>query len=151
VCRPDGTREVASSFVDRLGIAGPVALVHEAPQNAPVDGRQLNVLYDTMPMPVYVDWNIWPLVPARPGDVTVLFEREPMEPSERTFHAILDELPRGEAFDRTQDVLDRFRVFMTPIIAKHAVRGWFESVDRMLGYLDISAEPIRTKDTAMSW
>lgn len=136
------TEEIAASLHENLPMVGPVALVHEAPQNAPNEGAQLNVLYDTNPLPIYVDWNVWPSVAERPTDVSVLWEREPLAQSPNaTFTSILNALPRGRGQELTLEALNHFRVFMTPILLKHAARGRFESVDRMLGYMRLPGAP----------
>ena len=56
--------------------ANPV-LIHSAPQNAPSGGGHFNALYDMSPLPIFIDWNIWPATAAsaRPCDVAILFER----------------------------------------------------------------------------
>jgi len=134
------TDELKRSLDELIRIVGPVALVHTAPHNAPTEGAQLNVLYDTDPLPVYIDWNLWPPVEQRPADVSVLFEREPTLPAATAcFHEMLADMPHGTV-DRTEQTLNHFRVFMTPILAKHAARGWFDSVARMLQVMDVESE-----------
>lgn len=150
VSTPGRTEEMAASLEENLSIAGPVALVHEAPQNAPNEGAQLNVLYDTNPVPIYVDWNVWPPVAERPTDVSILWEREPVALSiDATLASILDELPRGRGRELTPEALNHFRVFMTPILAKQAARGRFESVDRMLEHMRIPRVPIKSFHDAL--
>ncbi len=133
-------RATIATFVEALfdlvGATGDVALVNEAPQNAPADGGQLNVLYDTDPLPLYVDWNVWPHMGVRPSDVHVLFERQPSSfVTGATFESVLEGMGRNAGRAKDADGWCRFRLFMAPIVAKHAARGWFESVDNMLGYM----------------
>lgn len=152
VSTPGRTQELAASLEENLEMAGPVALVHKAPQNAPFEGAQLNVLYDTNPLPVYLDWNVWPPIAARPSDVSVLFEREPLEQiPTASFDSILAELPRGRDREDTQDRINHFRIFMTPIFAKDAARGWFESANRKLEYMRIPGAPITNLDGAIKF
>ena len=63
-------------FGERFGTA---VYVLDSTWNAPVTGARVNVLYrlDTG-LPLYVDWNLWPLSMAKqPLDTKVVFERSP--------------------------------------------------------------------------
>lgn len=71
-----------SVVADRLGFArrfGQPLYVLDSPWNAPLGGAQINVLYRlNSPLPLYVDWNFWPLsMAARPSDTSVIFQRSP--------------------------------------------------------------------------
>jgi predicted nucleotidyltransferase len=148
---PDRAGELVGRLRKRLGEVGPVALVHEAPQNAPVEGIQLNVLYDTHPLPVEIDWSVWPAVGQRPNDVTALFERLELPVADSEFESMLGQLPRGSNTPLAQR-LDHFRTYMTPILMKHAARGWFDSVARMLEYMQLDPRPpIETFDDARNY
>lgn len=147
VAAPGKVGELVTSVRAGLDLAGEVALVHEAPQNAPADGAQLNVLYDTKPLPIYVDWNVWPHVDERPSDVRKLFEREPVRAGARPFHSALDDMPRGTGTP-LDDRLSAFRAFMVPILMKYATRGRFESVAEVLNYMRIPGDPPASFDEA---
>lgn len=150
VASPGRTQELKSSLAELIAKAGPVALVHEAPQNAPAEGAQLNVLYDTDPLPIYIDWSLWPPVEHRPADVSVLFERGSSLPaSAEGFQSMLAEMPRAAGNPRTEETLRRFNVFMTPILAKHAARGWFDSVNRMVDFMQIGPADINDLHSAI--
>jgi predicted nucleotidyltransferase len=119
---------------------GSPAVVHEARQNAPVNGVQLNVLYDTNPLPMNVDWNFWPSADRRPNDVRVLYEPAAFDAG-GTFEHELSKMELGEGgllADRPNGFL-----FMAPIVAKFAARGWFDSVDRCLEYMHLEPAPNR--------
>jgi predicted nucleotidyltransferase len=151
VSTPGRAEQLAAGIMKELSMAGEVALIHEAPQNAPSEGTQLNILYDTEPLPIYVDWNVWPPVEFRPRDVTVLFEREPLVQSpSATFESVLDDFARGQGHKQTDELLNRFRVFMTPILVKDAARGRFDGANRKLGYMQITAPPITDLDGALA-
>jgi predicted nucleotidyltransferase len=124
-----------SAFAETFDTAG---LVHESPQNAPAGGAQINVLYDTLPLPIYVDWSVWPLQERRPNDVRVLLERDAARlTTDGSFAEIVDALPKPEPIEVTPELLDRFRLFMIPIVAKEAARGWTESVVACATYMRI--------------
>lgn len=115
---------------------GEVALVLDSPQNAHPDGAQVNVLYDSFPLPTYVDWNFLPQIADRPDDVTVLFERHPeCFANGRSYEAMLAEMPRGAPATRTEAGCDHFRLAMTPIVAKLAARGNPVGVERMFAVI----------------
>ena len=135
------TAGVVASLVRLIECAGLVSFVHHAPWNAPQDGAQLNVLYDTEPLPIYVDWNVWPPVARKPRDVETLFERNGLPLDARaTVASTGAALPATRTDKRPDDNLDRFRLFMTPIIVKYAVRGNFSEIDRMLRAMRVEAE-----------
>jgi predicted nucleotidyltransferase len=150
VAAPGRTQELVARVRERLGDVGPVAFVHDAPQNAPVEGTQLNVLYGTYPLPVEIDWSVWPPVAERPSDVTALFERTELPRGINDFASVLDEVPRGSNIPLAER-LDHFRTFMVPILVKHAARGWFDSVARMLTVMKLDPKPIRTFDGARDY
>lgn len=147
--RIQGIKEQLASIVS---VAAPVALIHDAPQNAPLEGAQLNVLYDTNPLPVYVDWNLWPTVSCRPNDVSVLYEEQALDECESaTFESILNQFERGRGFKGSEESLNRFRVFMVPILAKHAARGWFDSVNQMMLYMRLDVPAVKDLSTAIDF
>lgn len=140
IASPDSTTELAASLGEVFEIGGPVAYVHSAPQNAPLEGAHWNVLYDTRPLPVYIDWNIWPPVERRPRDVAVLFERRSFDSQDAgTFASMQNGFAKDQGLGHAIEPLNRFRVMMIPVLAKHAARGEFESVNRMLGYMKLPA------------
>ncbi len=120
---------------ERLEIAaaiGPLVAHLDSPQNAPLGGAQLNGLYDVSPLPVFVDWNLWPTTRERPSDVVVLVERDVgFVVGERCYEDQQREMPRAKVPARDAASEDHFRFMMLTIIAKLAVRGEHESVRRM--------------------
>jgi predicted nucleotidyltransferase len=115
---------------------GPLALYLDSPQNAHSQGAQVNALYDTEPLPLYVDWNLWPQQPERPADVRVLFERDSSRfTTLRSYEEIGSAMPRGAAPPPTPARLDHFRLAMLPIVAKFAVRGRADDVRRMFAVI----------------
>ncbi|MEX2394016.1 MAG: hypothetical protein WD826_06025 [Actinomycetota bacterium] len=113
---------------------GPVALLLDSPQNAHVRGSQVNVIYDSDPLPLWVDWNVFPPMDSRPGDVRVMFEkREPDEVS-GTMSDVFNTIPHRE-HAMSDDERRHFGVAMLPIIAKNALRGWPDAVAGLYGYI----------------
>ena len=150
VAREGRIRELVESSDRLISVVAPAALVHNAPQNAPLEGQQLNVLYDTSPLPVYIDWNLWPTVAERPSDVAVLLEKDvPIPAANDTFQSMLVKMPPPVVTPKTADEWDHFRVFMVPILLKSAARGWFESVHRILEYMQRPNPSTSTLDEAL--
>lgn len=128
---------------------GDIALANHAPWNAPVGGYQLNVLYDVDPLPIFCDWSVWPLQPKRPADAAVLFERDPGHfKTEGTFDAILADAPK-ENRNPIDGLNASARLFMVPVIAKEAARGWFPSVEAMRQYLPFPVRPMSSLEDAL--
>lgn len=150
VSRDGRSEELAEGLEELLVGVGRVALAHDAPQNAPANGRHSNVLFDTEPLPTYIDWNIWPHIDQRPSDVSVVFEHEPMEQVQATFAELLNGLPRKSVTKKTEREFDHFRVFMTPILIKHAARGWFDGVGEILAYMRVEATRVSSLDEALA-
>jgi predicted nucleotidyltransferase len=151
IAKPGQSGEVASYVRTSLSVAGRVALVHDAPHNAPKDGGQFNVLYDRDPLPLYVDWTVWPSVDVRPRDARVLFERRPLEEDpDVTLGTMSERFEPGKAPGLTPLVLARFRLFMAPVLVKHAARGWFDSVEGMLASLRMPARPLTSLREAIA-
>lgn len=121
--------EVADRF-------GPLVLYLDSPQNAPVSGAQVNALYDIYPLPIYVDWTLWPSMDESPSDVHILFHRESSRMLKSKRLAELPDAQSGNAPEPTPAWLDHFRVAMLPILAKLAARGLNESVYSMYQVID---------------
>jgi predicted nucleotidyltransferase len=137
VAEPGRVAALRDDFAQLIAAVGPACLVHEAPQNAPLDGRQWNVLYDVEPLPLYVDWNLWPAHVDRPADAKVLFQRRDAAPPDGPDYVeMVARMARGHS-ETGPGVLDAFRVYMVPIVVKHAARGWAESVAQLLGWLQV--------------
>jgi predicted nucleotidyltransferase len=158
VAQPGRTAELKADLPELIGRVGPVAFVHWAPQNAPSGGTQLNVLYDTEPLPVYIDWTLWPPVERRPADVAVLLERYPPLPRATADYASMaNEMPRERDNPPTHRTLpaashaavNSYRLFMIPILAKHAARGRFDNVEEMLRFMDVESPRIETTNDAI--
>ena len=145
------TEKLVESPEGLVRAVGPVAFVYKAPHNAPLEGTQWNVLYDTNPLPVYVDWNIWPPVERRPSDVAVLFERKPFMRSQETFASMQSHFAKSEGLGRAVETLNHFRVMMIPVLAKKAARGEFESVSSMLGYMRLPDTPLTSLEAAVQF
>lgn len=144
------TGEVVASLSELIGSAGSPALIHEAPWNAPEGGAQLNVLYDTHPLPIYVDWDVWPPVAQRPSDARVLYGQEPGEGGAiASVSSIRSAMARGAVRERPRSALKRFRIYMAPIVVKHAARGGFDSVDRMLRAMEIQSAHVSDVGTTI--
>jgi hypothetical protein len=121
--RIDGRRQ---AWVSAFGT--PLSVL-EAKWNAPVDAAQLNTLYDVDDaLPLYVDWNLWPLSIGRAASNTsTLFERRPglLPVIESTIEEWWDGLerqrvPGGSA--STPEALAHFQFGMLPIAAKYCAR-----------------------------
>jgi len=120
-------------FVRRFGAA---VFVFDSPWNAPLDGAQVNALYNVDgPWPLYVDWDLWP--PGRGAvspDVQVLLDRVGLPVT----RALFDEYrswPRQSGPDPTPERLRRARLAMLPIIAKCLVRRDLARAQQILANL----------------
>jgi hypothetical protein len=115
---------------------GDALFVFDSPWNAPLDGAQVNALYDVGGVwPLYVDWDLWPVARGViASDVRVLFDRVGLP----VFDGPLDAhraWERGAPAELTPAFVDRARLAMLPIVAKCLVRGDDERAARMLGNL----------------
>jgi predicted nucleotidyltransferase len=123
----DGRLEWVAQFGDAL-------FVLDSPWNAPETGAQVNVLYDVeAPMPLYVDWSLWPrTIAAVPTDLRVLVDR-PQAPLPAAGVAI-DVFRRWPRQQVSAAVRGRphARFAMLPIIGKCIGRGDGERACRML-------------------
>jgi predicted nucleotidyltransferase len=124
-----------SRFGDRFGTA---VYVLDSTWNAPLTGAQVNVLYqlDTG-LPLYVDWNLWPLSMAKqPFDTKVVFERSPglITPVASNFErwATYERQPRP-SWPLVDEDFRRHAYFgMVPIAVKFCVRGQRQRLERLL-------------------
>lgn len=98
--------------------------------NAPVDGAQVNALYDLdSGLPLYVDWNFWPCSRSGlPADTRAVFSRRPglLQPISATFaewSRTIPKQPRPAVGSVDSEVLRHARFGMVPIAAKYAARG----------------------------
>lgn len=124
-------------FVRRFGVA---VFVFDSPWNAPLDGAQVNALYDVgCDWPLYVDWDLWPADRgAVSPDVGVLLDRVGLPLIEAPLDAYRS-WPRQPRPELTPEHLERARLAMLPIIAKCLVRGDDDRADRMLSNLGYEA------------
>jgi hypothetical protein len=130
---------------------GPLVAYLDSPHNAPVGGGQLNTLYNVSPLPVWVDWNYWPSTRERPADVAVLLEHgDQFVASDRSYEEIQRDLVLGEAPACTPREMDHFRFMMIPMVAKYAVRGWRDSVVRLLGVMGERAPGALDRETVLA-
>jgi len=155
VTAADGSlNQLVHSLPTLINDLGPVALVNDAPLNAPLGGYQLNVLYDVLPLPLYVDWSVWPLQPRRPTDALVLFERDSTRfQTSGSFDEIAVDMPKGQGKQNDQlseDYLDHFRIFMTPVIAKDAARGWTASVENIVKHMRLPLSDLDSFQSVIS-
>jgi predicted nucleotidyltransferase len=106
--------------------------------NAPLDGAQVNVLYRLESgLPLYVDFNIWPLAMAgKPTDTQLVFEKAsgllPTVPSEFARWATYERQPRIAPEDLDEETLRHARFGMVPIAVKFCVRGERERLVNLL-------------------
>lgn len=139
VARAGHSEEAVSRLPSHIGGAGELALLHAAPQNAPRGGAHLNALYDIRPLPLFVDWNLWPMPERRPCDVHVLFERAGLGLAPGPSSAeMLAEIERGAPPAASPEGRRAFELMMVPIIAKNAARGRFDRVRSLCGLVDVS-------------
>ena len=126
-------------FVTRFGTA---LMVFDSPWNAPLDGGQVNALYDVgVDWLLYVDWDLWPAGRgAIASDVRVLFDRIALP----AFEGTLDEYrqwPRAPFAEPTPEFIQRARLAMLPIVLKCGMRGDRERAQRMLTNLGVQSPP----------
>jgi predicted nucleotidyltransferase len=106
--------------------------------NAPLEGAQVNVLYRLeSELPLYVDFNIWPLAMAgSPTDTQVLFETSPellpAVPSRFAEWATYERQPRPSPGDLDEQILRHARFGMIPIAIKFCLR---EERERLVNLL----------------
>jgi predicted nucleotidyltransferase len=117
---------------------GTAVYVLDSTWNAPVTGAQVNVLYrlDTG-LPLYVDWNLWPLSMAtQPLDTKVVFERSPglIAPVATTFErwATYERQPRPSWPVVDEDFRRHAYFGMVPIAVKFCVRRQRQRLERLL-------------------
>ena len=141
-------RSIEAVVADRLrwppGFGEPLYVL-DSFWNAPLQGAQVNVLYELPSgLPIYVDWNLWPShMAGRPDDTTVLFERNAgfLPPVRGRFDewASYERQARPGADQVEPDFLRHARFGMVPIAAKYVARGETERAARLLD--GIGAEP----------
>jgi predicted nucleotidyltransferase len=135
LCADAAAQTIAArdAFVRPFGTA---LVAFDSPWNAPLDGGQVNALYDVgVDWLLYVDWDLWPAGRgAITSDVFVLFDRIDLP----TFDGTLDEhrqWPRAPWAEPTPEFMRRARLAMLPIILKCMMRGDAEQIRRMLDNL----------------
>jgi predicted nucleotidyltransferase len=115
--------------------------------NAPLVGAQLNVLYELRSgLPVYVDWNLWPVsMAAHPSDTKLLFRRddELVPDVSATFEdwATYERQPRPAPDEVTEDFLRHAHFGMVPIAAKYCARRDTERASQLLRGIGATAVP----------
>jgi hypothetical protein len=131
-------------FGDRFG--SPLYVL-DSTWNAPLAGAQVNMLYQLESgLPLYVDWNLWPLsMAARPEGTRLLFERSPglIPPLPTGFEewATYERQP-GLSVDDVDDATLRCARFgMIPIAVKLCVRGQRTRLVRLLEGIGAGAVP----------
>jgi predicted nucleotidyltransferase len=147
VCVNEGERastvEATEAWVSSFGMP---LYVLEAKWNAPVGAAQLNTLYDLDDgLPLYVDWNLWPLsTGVAASNTRTLFERTPelLPEVETTIEEWWDGLdrqrvPGGSA--STPEALAHFQFGMLPIAAKYYARRSVN--ERLLGLIGVAGPP----------
>jgi predicted nucleotidyltransferase len=133
VLAPGAERDVLAHRAEFVRGFGAAVIVFDSPWNAPLDGAQVNALYDLgCDWPLYVDWDLWPSDRgAISPDVRVLLNRAGLRQTASLFDDHRS-WPRQPPAEPTPEHLQRARLAMLPIIAKCLVRGDVDRSQRML-------------------
>jgi predicted nucleotidyltransferase len=126
------------------GLIGAPVYVLDSPWNAPLDGAQINALYQLESgLPVFVDWSLFPAkMSAVPTDVQVLYEprTDALPRLPVTFAQWACEgQPRPDPASLPFDVVRHAWFGMVPITAKFYARGARDRLVRLL--IGIGAQP----------
>jgi predicted nucleotidyltransferase len=119
--------------------------------NAPLDGAQVNVLYRLESgLPLYVDFNIWPLgMAGKPADTQLLFEKSlgllPAVPSDFKEWATYKRQPRIAPEDLDEQTLRHARFGMIPIAIKFCVRQERERLVNLLNGIGAPSVPLGSR------
>jgi predicted nucleotidyltransferase len=134
----DAVSDVVQARMAFPDLIGAPVYVLDSPWNAPLDGAQVNALYQLESgLPVFVDWSLFPAkMAAVPTDVQVLYEPHryalPRLPLPFAQWPAFERQPRPDPAALPRDIVRHAWFGMMPITAKFYARGDRDRLVRLL-------------------
>ncbi|MGQ0433474.1 MAG: nucleotidyltransferase domain-containing protein [Microthrixaceae bacterium] len=142
----DGLAEVVDDRLDFPASFGRVLYLLDSTWNAPIGGGQVNALYDVgSGLPLYVDWNFWPMrMAGRPEGTAVIVDRSVRGlthiPKPFEEWATYERQPRPAAHAVPPAFVRHAHFGMVPIAAKFVARRQRLKLAAMLAGIGGSSE-----------
>jgi predicted nucleotidyltransferase len=142
--------DVLAHSVQEVARFGDAVWLREIGGNAPRGGAYVSAGFQSIPLPIAVDWYWQPLSNAFfPNDAQLLFHKAPVRAAAPpASFAELMSRPKFQAGtdtdQRTPSSFDRVSFFwaMVPVAAKYGVRGWDEKVGPILRGLEEQVDSV---------